>query len=41
MFIVFSTILFNPNLGGLLGVCFEVGVKLPPCLKRVRTMLET
>ena len=27
---------------GLLGVRFEVGgVKLPPCLKPVRTMLET
>ena len=36
---------FNPNLGGLLRVCFEVGGKtnsLPPlCLKLVRIMLAT
>ena len=35
-------LLFNPNLVGFLGVRFEVGgVKLSPCLKLVRIMLET
>ena len=37
--------LVNPNLGGLLGVHFEVGGrgggKITPCLKLVRIMLET
>ena len=33
----------NPHLGGFLWIRFEVGVegvKLPPCLKPVRIMLE-
>ena len=35
-------LLSNPNLVGFLGVRFEVGgVKLSPCLKLVRIMLET
>ena len=46
MFFIWKVLAFNPNLGGLLGVRFEVGVKggglnSSPYLKLARVMLET
>ena len=43
---IFPKAIFNPNLGGILGVRFEMGgggfkITPPTCLKLVRIMLET